>query len=352
MKPNYSEVMEDFWVIDRSLRIRPGDTVATVASAGDNAFNSVVAGAGRVIAVDNSAPQITVSRVKHQILTELPHETAEMALGFVASTPDADATIRKLIAGTGLDYDIDAALAAGGVNVFSHLEDFLDVLRTELGAMAGDALAALVSAADPDVRLQLWDEQIAGSGVAQVLSEVLHENKISGAFIPPDAFPRMAHIPFSDFFLRLMFRQLVVRDPRENYYFPRLITGRHATNAPRPLYARPENSAVLAQRRDVIDWHVADFGSVVATETPGSVDAFNLSNILDWSDVDQYEFIWRAVDSAAAPGARLFLRSFLSDRPLPDAVVGRWRLDHATSADNALVDRIGYYSRYELWTLR
>ncbi|MCK9895090.1 BtaA family protein [Frankia sp. AgB32] len=343
--------MEDWWVIKRSLQIQPGDTVVTIASGGDNAFNAACTSAAEVIAVDVSSAQIELCKAKQRLMTAATYGDFAVAMGYQkAPSHEVHRILDQHAAAVPLrELQRSEVSKSGGLAAFSHLEEFLEGLRRGLATAGDDALRLILNTSSPSRRLELWEAHLAGPSVVSFLDDYLADEKISGAFIPSWAFPMMAEVPFSHFFHNIMFRQMVTRYAKENYFFSRLVSGAWSEEAELPEFARPDSFDTVRQTSRKIQWVVADLADALESLPPRSVDAINLSNILDWCDEESYLTVWQAVSRVSRPGARVFLRSFLRERALPECA-GGWNLDSSLSKSNISLDRIGYYSRYESWT--
>jgi S-adenosylmethionine:diacylglycerol 3-amino-3-carboxypropyl transferase len=188
--------------------------------------------------------------------------------------------------------------------------------------------------------------------VLDFLGAALNQTTISNAFVPAAAWPSMAEPRFHLHYHRVLRRLTLEQDPSGNFYLHRLWLGRFASPDVLPPYLSRSAHEHLRSALPSISWHTADALELLSAEPPASIDLINLSNVLDWSDDSHHDALWSAIDRAATPTARLFLRSFLADRLPPAAVARRWTRDVARSETAATSDRVGYFSRYELWRRR
>jgi S-adenosylmethionine-diacylglycerol 3-amino-3-carboxypropyl transferase len=70
----YAQVWEDADVLVQGLRIRSGESVLSIGSAGDNALALLTADPASVVALDLSAPQIMCIRLRIAAYRALTHE--------------------------------------------------------------------------------------------------------------------------------------------------------------------------------------------------------------------------------------------------------------------------------------
>lgn len=354
--PAYSETMEDHAAIEQALAPRPGERAVCIASAGDNAFHLALHGV-RVLAVDVEPLQIDLCVLKQRAIERLPwSELAELA-GAVSVQRERRRALLDRAAGTAdltlLDDErASEAVEREGLIGCGRLAAFVAALRNGLQALVGRAeLEILVWGPERAARERVWRERVEMPAVLDFLAAALNQATISDAFVPAAAWPRMAEPRFHLHYHRVLRRLTLEQDPSANFYLHRLWLGRFASPDVLPPYLSRSNHERLRAALPSISWHTADALELLAAEPPASIDLFNLSNVLDWSDDAHHDALWSAADRAASPTARLFLRSFLADRSPPAPIAGRWTRDAALSAA-AASDRVGYFSRYELWRRR
>lgn len=352
--PAYSEVMEDYAVFGPALAAGGGRAVV-ISSAGDNVFHAALDGARHVFGVDVSPAQTDLCRLKEAAVQRLEWPELLELLGVVPASPERRVELLARLAdcpgaGRFAEPGTREVVLAHGLAACGKLAAFVAPLREGLTELVGaEALEQILDEGDRGAREALWDDRFERPEVIGFLAAALNRETISDSFIPAAAFDRMAEPEFHRFYHGVLRHRLVELDPRANFFLHRLWLGRFPSLDALPPYLLQENHRRLRERLGVISWHTCDAGELLATLPEASVDSVNLSNVLDWCDDDHHDALWSELDRVAAPGARLFLRSFLADRPPPAAVRGRWSTDPEESARMAAADRVGYYSRYELW---
>ena len=78
---SYAQSWEDPRVLCEGLQIKPDDDVLSICASGDNAFALAIAGAKSVTAIDLSAPQIALARLKLAAAVHLDLERFRSFLG-------------------------------------------------------------------------------------------------------------------------------------------------------------------------------------------------------------------------------------------------------------------------------
>jgi S-adenosylmethionine-diacylglycerol 3-amino-3-carboxypropyl transferase len=86
------------------------------------------------------------------------------------------------------------------------------------------------------------------------------------------------------------------------------------------------------------------------------VDRFVLLDAQDWMNDETLTQLWTEITRTARPGARVIFRTageatILPGR-IPDAVLGRWRYEEASSRAWTMQDRSAVYGGFHLYVLR
>lgn len=105
-------------------------------------------------------------------------------------------------------------------------------------------------------------------------------------------------------------RALTAIPTATNYFLSRLLLGRFL-NGPdgEPYYLCHDAYTALSQVRERLTIHTDDLVNALERMPPGTIDGFALSNVVDWLSPMAQERLLAAVIRAAAPGARLCIRS-------------------------------------------
>jgi S-adenosylmethionine-diacylglycerol 3-amino-3-carboxypropyl transferase len=92
----------------------------------------------------------------------------------------------------------------------------------------------------------------------------------------------------------------------------------------------------------------------LAGQPRATVNGFVLLDAQDWMNSHQLTELWRQIDRAAAPGARVIFRTAADARLLPgrvpEVILARWAYDEARSRDLNARDRSSIYGGFHLYT--
>jgi S-adenosylmethionine-diacylglycerol 3-amino-3-carboxypropyl transferase len=138
----------------------------------------------------------------------------------------------------------------------------------------------------------------------------------------------------------------------ENYFAWQAFSRGYATgeSGPLPLYLERANFEKIRERADRVTVLHRSVTEQLATEAPGSVDAFVLLDAQDWMSDAQLNALWSEMSRTANPGARAIFRTAAEASPLPgrvrDEVLGRWSYDALRSLELGGQDRSAIYGGF------
>ena len=278
----YAQVWEDADVLAAALKIRSGDIVVSIASAGDNAIALLAQGAERVIAADLNPTQLACVRLRIAAYRTLSH--AEL-LELMGSRPSARrAELLDRVART-LDDDDQAFWAArrdgverfgvGGVGKF---EDYFRLFRTRLLPLvhSRDTIEGLLAPREATARADYYYRRWNNLRWRMLL-KTFFSKTVMGRLGRDPAFFDHAEGSASDQVARNTRQVLVDQDPSRNPYLAWILTGTHGDAL--PLALRAEHFDVIRERIDRLEVRLSTIEALA--EQGVRADAFNLSDIFE-----------------------------------------------------------------------
>lgn len=337
--------MEDWDIIDNALKISKDDSVLTIASGGDNVFHSILSGAHTVLAIDNNHSQISISKLKQACINDLNYDEYSIMLGIVEG--DRQTLLNKVNFDlTNIDSESLKHIIVKGINKTGELNDFLKYMQDNIIEKMGlNNLLKLFYSKDVLEKEKIWNNYFdEGSDIQLFIAEFLSESNISDSFIPAWAFNNMAENPFHKYYLYRMKERFLKPEAINNYYLYRMFLGTIPHNSLLP-YMQEANFSYIKQNLKKINWEVTNIVELLNT-TNYNFNKINLSNVPDWLNQNDYNSLWDNLTKKTQSGTRVFSRSFLKERHLPEHIKDNWIHEN----QNVLTtDRIGYFSRYDLW---
>ncbi|HWE47183.1 MAG TPA: DUF3419 family protein [Caulobacteraceae bacterium] len=324
----YAQVWEDADVLLAALRVTPGDTVVSIASAGDNALALLTRRPARVIAVDLSAAQLACVRLRVAAYRTLSHAELLELMGSRPSVRRGDLLSR--VAHT-LGAEDQAFWAVRREDVIRHgaagagrFENYFRLFRTRLLPLVhGRATVdALLQPRAPDQRAAFYNRRW-NSLRWRWLLKTFFSRLVMGRLGRDPAFFDHAEGGLAEQVARLTRHALVDQDPSQNPYLTWILTGRHGEAL--PLALRPEYFEVIRDNLDRLELRCAAF-EVLADEGVYA-DAFNLSDVFEYMSPQAHTDAYAAVLASARADARIVYWNMMAPRRAPEAMRARIRTD-------------------------
>lgn len=343
----YAQVWEDADILVDALRPGAGDTVVSIASAGDNALALLAAGAGRVIAVDLSPAQLACLRLRVAAYRELSHPEL---LELIGSRTSSQRPVLLDRAARTLSQEDQAFWAArkdavglhglGGVGKF---ESYFRLFRTRLLPLVhGPAtVRELLEPRSPSER-EIFYERRWNTIRWRWLLRSFFSRPVMGRLGRDPSFFAQVQGSVADHVSRRTRQALVEQDPSVNPYLAWILTGRHG--AALPLALREDRFDLIRDRLQRLELREGAMEGLA--EDGVRADAFNLSDIFEYMSPSAHAEAYGVVLAAARPGARIAYWNMMAPRRAPLAHVARVRARSDLEAALKPRDKAFFYSDF------
>lgn len=349
----YAQLWEDADVLVDALDTKPGATLVSICSAGDNALAMLTLDPERVVVVDLSPAQIACLSLRMAAYRELDHGAF---LELMGSRPSArrdgllDRAARTLPDEdqrfwSALRADVEA-YGLGGVGKF---ERYFRIFRTWLLPLAHSrrTIDDVFVSREPAARREFVDTRWNGRRWRLLLS-FFFSNFVMGRLGRDPAFFDHVEGSLAEHVARRIEHAAVDLDPADNPYLHWILKGTHGTALPMPW--REEHYETIRDRLDRLDIRPGSLEGFVTTgEKAGGV---NLSDIFEYMDEPTFETVYGSILDAANPSARLVYWNMMVPRRVPSAHAGRVvRLEDVEECGKA-ADKAFFYSDFVVEALR
>jgi S-adenosylmethionine-diacylglycerol 3-amino-3-carboxypropyl transferase len=349
----YAQCWEDADVLVGGLAVRPGDTVLSVASAGDNTLALLAQGAGRVIAADMNPVQLAALALRVAAYQLLAHEEL---LELVGSRPSARrpalyARCRPALAGSVRAYwDAHPEAIAMGVGAAGKFERYFRLFRRYVlplvhGRRDVEALLAPKSAA---ARAAFYDARWDTRRWRWLFRAFFSEWVLGRLGRDPSFFAYVERDVPSHLLARTR-HALATLDPSRNPYVQWILTGAHPTAL--PLALRAEWFEPIREALPRLELVCAPVEGVLAggrIARVARVDRYNLSNIFEYMGPEQHRAVLAQLLAASAPGTRLACWNLFVPRRGALVFPERLRALDAEAARLFAADQAFFYSAFVL----
>jgi S-adenosylmethionine-diacylglycerol 3-amino-3-carboxypropyl transferase len=343
----YAQLWEDADVLLLGLGTRPGATLVSICSAGDNALAMLTLDPARIIVVDLSPAQLECLKIRmaairlidHAAFLELigsrPSSRRVLLLDRVASTlPPASqqfwAPLREDVIAYGL----------GGIGKF---ERYFSILRRYLLPLVhGRATIDALFVARPRLEREGFVRECWSTWRWRLLLRLFFSRFVMGRLGRDPAFFDHVEGSPAEHVARRIVHAAVELDPADNPYLHWILQGTHGAALPLPL--RAENFATIRDRLDRLDIRQCSLEAFCATGE--KADGFNLSDIFEYMSADAFEAVYRALIGAARPGARLVYWNMMVPRRAMPAFAARVRRVADAEARGKAMDKAFFYSDF------
>ena len=343
----YAQLWEDADVLCAALTLRPGATLVSICSAGDNALAMLLLDPARVVVVDLSPAQIACLRLRIAAFRSLTHPEFLELFGARPSTrrgalldrilATCDADTQSLWAG--LRPEVEAH-GAGGAGKF---ERYFRVFRRYLLPLVHSRKTiddTFISR--PPSQREVFLNTRFNSWRWKLLLNVFFSRFMMGRMGRDKAFFDHVEGSVAQHVARRIRHAAVTCDPAENPYLHWILKGGHGDAL--PMTWRPEHFATIRDRLDRLDIRLGSLEAFVSTGE--KADGFNLSDIFEYMSADVFAHVYGAILAASNPGARLVYWNMMVPRRVPPGFRGEVITRTSDEARLKLLDKAFFYSDF------
>lgn len=347
----YANCWEDADVLARGLEVTPGDRIASIASAGDNALALLARGA-TVVAIDLSLAQLAAVEIRVAAFRELDREAVLAFLGFTPSS-ERTLTFRQLrphLSPSARRFWSDRlpAIESGLIHA-GKFERYFRLFRTRVLPLVHRqrAVRQLLRERTAAER-ELYYESRWNNRRWRLMFRLFFSRLVMGRFGRDPEFFRYVEGAVGTRILERTRHALTAVPTHDNPYLEYILTG--AFTRALPPYLRPEFDAPIRAGLDRLSLIHApiDRGVATAARADGGFDGFNLSDLFEYLDPELFETVYGRLLDHARPGARLAYWNMLVPRACPAVYRDRVTPDPAFGASLLAEDRAFFYSAFHV----
>lgn len=340
----YAQVWEDADILVAALRPGAGDTVVSIASAGENALALLAAGAERVIAVDLNPAQLACVRFRVVAYRTLNHDEL---LELMGSRPSGRrAVLLSQVASQLSDEDqtfwakrkeVVLRNGAAGAGKF---ERYFRIFRKYVIPFihTGQTVDELLRPREAEDRAAFYDRYWNIWGWRMML-KVFFSKPVMGSLGRDPAFFDHVEGSASDHVARLTRKALVDQDPSANPYLHWILRGRHGSSLPRAL--RLDHFEKIRDRLDRLEIRLCTVETLA--EEGVKADAFNLSDIFEYMSPEAHKAAYASILAASRLGARIAYWNMMAPRRVPTDLADRVRRNAELEDQLRSLDKAFFY---------
>jgi S-adenosylmethionine-diacylglycerol 3-amino-3-carboxypropyl transferase len=318
----YAQCWEDADILLEALRIQPGFTCLSIASAGDNALAMLSMKPRKVLAIDRNPAQLAALELRVAAFRELQHPELLALIGSVESRSRINLyrRCRKHLSIAARNYwDQCPKLIEAGIGSAGTLENYLRIFRTRVVGMIHNrrSIEQLFTKKPPAERRHFYESHW-NNFRWQVLFRIFFSRFVMGKLGRDPRLFRYVQGGVAETFLQRMRYAMTELEPSTNPYLRWIFEGQHRDGA-LPFALRAENFEAIRDHLDRLEWRCSSLEEFLE-KSPDTFDAFNLSNIFEYISVESYERLLCQLVRAANPDARLAYWNLLVPRSRPESL--------------------------------
>ena len=343
----YAQVWEDADVLVAALRPKAGDTVVSIASAGDNALALLAEPVERVIAVDLNPTQLACVRLRMAAYRTLTHVEF---LELMGSRPSGrrgyllDQVAQKLSPDDQKFWvklkEPVIKFGAAGVGKF---ERYFRIFREWVLPFIHnrETIDELLRPRELAERGPFYDKYWNIWGWRMML-KVFFSKSVMGKLGRDPAFFDHVKGSASDHVAKLTRQALTEQDPSDNPYLHWILRGTHGEALPRAWME--ERYETIRDRLDRLELRLCTVEMLA--EEGVKADGFNLSDIFEYMSPQAHGEAYGTILAASRPGARIAYWNMMAPRRAPEPHAKRVTANAELAAKLKPLDKAFFYSDF------
>lgn len=343
----YANCWEDADILCAALQPAAGKRFLSIASAGDNSFSLLAAGA-EVVAVDLSPAQLACVELRRAAFRQLNHQDVLSFFG-VSPADDRDAVYQRLrndLPTFASEYwDQHLAIVESGFIHAGKFESYFRSFRTKVLPLIHrqTRISELLQEKSLQDQKKFYQERW-NSFRWRLLFRIFFSRFVMGRLGRDPEFFRYVEGSVSKRILSRTEHALTELPTHNNPYLNYILTGNYGQALPH--YLRPENFESIRDGLDRLTLFQGPIQDAAVQLGAAGFDGYNLSDIFEYLDDGLCSQIYRQLLNVARPGARFVYWNMLVPRQMPQELADRVETLEKLSQQLFWQDKAWFYSRF------
>jgi len=344
----YGQCWEDADVLIEALDPQPGHVCLSIASAGDNSLALLARAPERVIALDLSPAQLCCLELRVAAYRELEYKELLELTGSAPSRRRRELYKRcrpLLSADTRAFWDSRMSEIDSGIANAGKFEAYFRIFRERVLPLihSRKLIASLLEERSLPAREEFYEHRW-NTWRWRMMFQVFFSRLVMGRLGRDPRFFKYVEGAVASRILGRTRYALTALDPCKNSYLQWILTGRHLSAL--PLASREENFDAIRANLDRLEWRCQSVEEFLTHSPETKVDRFNLSDIFEYTSVENHERILERLVCASRPKARLAYWNMLAPRRCPESMADRVQPLSNLADRLYLQDRAFFYSAF------
>ncbi|MCD6468593.1 MAG: DUF3419 family protein [Thermoplasmata archaeon] len=315
----YSTCWEDYNIIQKALKVEKNDALLSITSAGCNVLNLLLNNPRKVLSIDVNPNQNHLLELKIEAIKNLEyHEFIEL-LGIIPSKRRREIynSIRRYL---GKDarffWDRNIKLIEKGITYNGRQERYIQTIGKILRFFKGKEIEKILGFESTEEQIDYFKRNIDGF-IWRSFFNVIYSKPvmlmIKDRFIFNQVTNNSYHVRFRERVEKAVFNIPAKGNP----FASMAIAGRYLNEDYYPPYLKKESFPLLKERVDRVDIKTVSLQNALKELPADSFTKFNLSNALDWVNIDEFKETLKELGRVGRHGSRFCYFNTLITRNIP-----------------------------------
>ncbi len=350
----YANCWEDADVLVSGFNNKQGGTFFSIASSGDNTLSLLTLNPSCIIAADLSAAQLACLELRMQLYKSFSYEQMKLMLGYADfGKNEKNYRIKwykslrnRLSERTSEFLDTQINQIESGIIHAGKFEHYFLIFRKKILPLvhSDEVIGALLEEKTQEQREEFYCKKWNSIRWRIMFSLFFSRTVMGWAGRSPQFFDQVDGPVASRIFNRVEYA-LSKLSTHDNPYLHYILRGTFGQFLPH--CAREEHFQAIRDRIDRIEIVHGSVNDAVE-KYRDTVDAFNLSDIFEYMDTEEFRRCAQTLLNAAAPGARLAYWNMLVPRSIAEIFPDQVTRNDTRSHELFLRDKAFFYQNYHL----
>jgi S-adenosylmethionine-diacylglycerol 3-amino-3-carboxypropyl transferase len=347
---NYGISQEDVISEYRALDITDLDSVLCIASGGEIPLNLAALQDVTIMAVDNSANQLRLCRIKQVAATILDPMNAASFLGYMKMSATGrqrifEKNILPVLSGEDSDFwKMNSDAIQSGVINSARFERYIRKISSVGRSLLGRKnLYRLFDCNSVEEQKYIFDQRITGSLLRTIFKIAFHPMIYKNRGIDPAGLTHSGNRNIAEFFYQRFRNFCCSTLARRNYYLQYTFFNEVLFPEALPEYLQPALHDIFVKSSSRIEFRLTPFDTALQQAETGRFNKIHLSNIGDWMSKESMSVLLALIRDKTLPGARAVMRYIHLNHQVP-ASLPELIADYRLGEELVLKDRYPFYS--------
>ena len=342
----YSNCWEDANVMLAGLKPVPGDKILSIGSAGDNSFSLLMFDPEVVVAVDINKIQLHLIELKKVSIQLLAYDDVLAFLGFTESKiriQTFNDIADKLSEDARMYWSNNLSKIESGIIHEGKFEKYFQLFSSKIlpfihNRKTVESLLRNKSAEEQ----QLFFAKHWNTWRWRLLFNIFFSKYVMGKLGRDPQFLKEVEVPVSSFILNKAAIHLQSKLAQQNAILRYALTG--SFGALLPHYLEPDNFAKIKSNMHKL--HLFEGYAEDTFAQYGSFNLFNLSNIFEYMNKEQFVAVASSIVKHTLPGGKIVYWNLMVPRKISAALPNEVQTLQELSAELSKIDKGFFYNAF------